>query len=137
MALLESDPVTLKMGADGYLDIAAMATATPFDSGLTAVVAGVRTRLRLIMGEWFLDLDAGVPWYERDGVDPDTVILGSPYSEAVLRAPILKAILSTPGVVEVTQLVIQFDGASRAASVTWRARCAFGETPADTLAVGA
>lgn len=137
MALLSTDPVTLKLNADGHLDLVAMASAQPCDSGITAVVTGIRTRLRLIAGEWFLDLDAGVPWYERDGVDPSTVILGAKFDELRLRAPVLRSILSTPGVVEVLALSIKFDATTRAASITWQARCAFGDTPVDTLTVGA
>jgi hypothetical protein len=135
MALLATDPVTLKMGADGKLDVLAMASSAPFDRGLTAVVTGVRTRLRLIAGEWFLNLDKGMPWYERDGIDSQTVILGSKYDETTIRVPMLRAILDTPGVVEVTQLVIQFDPVNRSVSITWSARCEFGETEPDTLTV--
>lgn len=136
MPLLKNDPVTLKFGTDGHLDVLAMGSRNAFDSGLTAVVTGVRTRLRLIAGEWFLNLDAGVPWYERSGVNPENVILGSKYDDARLRGPILRAILHTPGVIRVTALTIQFESATRSVSITWQARCAFGDTPADTLLVG-
>jgi hypothetical protein len=135
--MLSTDPVTLKLDANGNLNVAALATRglAAFDSGLTSVVTGVRTRILLIAGEWFLNLDAGVPWYARDGVDPATVILGSKYDEARIRPSILRAILSTPGVLEVTQLRIEFEPALRNVVITWQARTVFGDTDPDTLAV--
>lgn len=135
--LLSTDPVTLKRDANGNLDVLAMASrGGAFDSDLTAVVTGVRTRILLIAGEWFLNLDAGVPWYARDGVDPSTVILGSKYDEARIRPSILRAILGTPGVLEVTQLRIVFEPALRNVVITWQARTRFGDTEPDTLAAG-
>lgn len=134
--VLETDPVTLARNADGTLNVLALATrGGAFETGLTAVVTGVRERLQLIAGEWFLNLDAGIPYFERDGVEPERVILGERFDEARIREPFLKAILSTPGVVAVTQLAIVFDGETRTVSITWRARCLFGETPPDTLKV--
>lgn len=135
--MLSTDPVTLKLDANGNLDVAALATRGlgAFDTGIAAVVTGVRTRILLIAGEWFLNIDAGVPWYERDGVDPATVILGSKYDEARIRPSVLRAILSTPGVVEVTALRIEFETATRNVVVTWQARTRFGDTEPDTLTV--
>lgn len=136
--ILETDPVTLKRNADGTLNVLALATrGGAFETGLAAVVTGVRERLQLIAGEWFLNLDAGIPYFERDGVDPEKVILGERFEEARIREPFLKAILSTPGVIAVTELSIVFDGETRTVAITWRAKCLFGETPTDTLRVGA
>lgn len=138
MALLETDPVTVKM-TDAIIplvDVAALTTPSPFATGLDAVVIGVRTRLQLFAGEWFMNLDKGVAWLEADGIDPTRVILGTKYDEAVIRSEVLRAILDTPGVFEVTSLMIQFDKRERRVTMTWSARCQFGDTPPDTLTVG-
>lgn len=136
MALLATDAVTLKYTSGGLLDVAAMCTAAAFDSGVTAVVTGVRQRMALIRGEWFLDQDAGVPWFERDGVDAAVAIFGAPFDEAVIRGALLAAVLDTPGVVEVTRLSIAYDGETRHVTVTWQARTSFGDTPIDSLKLG-
>jgi hypothetical protein len=77
-----------------------------------------------------------VPWLQRDGVSAARAILGQRFSAAKLRAEMRRAILRTPGVVEILRLEVVFDAATRAATVTWRARCAFGDTELETLSVG-
>lgn len=136
MALLITDPVTHRITAQGLVDVAAMSTTSPFTGGLDAIVIGARTRLLLAVGEWFLNLDAGVPWYEDPGVDPERVILGSRYDEPRVRAEILTALLSTPGILEITALLIEFDTATRGVTITWESKTVFGDTDPDTLQVG-
>lgn len=139
MTLLETDPVTVKMTSAivPLVDVAALASSTPFATGLDAVVIGVRTRLQLFAGEWFMNLDKGVAWLEAEGIPAERVILGNKYSEATVRSEILRVIVDTPGITEVTSLMIQFDRAERRVTITWSARCQFGDTPPDTLTVGA
>lgn len=137
MPLLATEPVTFKRDADGNLDPLALYSAASFDSGMTAVMTGVRTRMQQVAGEWFLNLDVGLPLFERDGVDSARVILGNRFDPLLLRAPVLAAILGTPGVSEVLELRITFDAAARHVDITWRARCLFGDTPLDTLTVEA
>lgn len=127
--MLLTDPINLKLTADGDADIAAWASDGAFVAGIDAVISGVRTRLLLIRGEWFLDLDAGVPWFERDGVPGSTAILGGKFDANRVRGPILRAILDAPGVREVLDLKITYDGATRSVVVTWAARTVFGDTP--------
>jgi hypothetical protein len=92
--------------------------------------------MSMIAGEWFLDLDAGVPYFERDGVPASKAIFGQKYDQAKALRAFRAALESTPGVVAITQLTVMFNAASRALAVTWRATTTFGDTPIDTLALG-
>lgn len=84
--------------ADLYLD----------SSGSLAVVRDaeavgqhVRVRLMTYEGEWFLDRQAGVPWF-RD-------LLGGQY-DSVLAESVLKAeILDTDGVIDISSFSVRFD----------------------------
>lgn len=125
MALLITDPVTLLLDADGDID---MENGFQLETGLDAVVTGVQTRLRLIRGEWFADLDAGVPWLENDSVTKTEAVLGKPFDEAKVRAVILEQIYDTPGIKDVTALTVVFDGVTRECNITWQANTLFGDT---------
>jgi len=118
---LKLDPATgdLALGADGGLQ---------FATGIDGVAQLVKIRLLLFKEEWFLNLDAGIPYYEE--------ILGEKFSDTVLRRRLAEAITSTPGVVEIVTLGIDFDASTRVISVTWAIRCQFGDTEPDTLAIG-
>jgi hypothetical protein len=130
-ALLETDPVCLARTADGDIDV-----PLRWARGLEAVVLGVTTRMRMVRGEWFQDRDAGVPWLPNDVVAADRAILGGKFNRARVDADLRAAIMSTPGVVEVLAMDIAFDGATRALTVAWKARAAWGDTAADTLTLG-
>lgn len=73
-------------------------------------------RLRMIRGEWFLDTDAGVPWWQPTGsaVQP---IMGAPrdlqYTEAVLKA----AILGTDGIATIEGFKMSVNTETRRLSV--------------------
>lgn len=88
-------------------------------SGADAIVQAVRIRLQFFRGEWFLDVDAGVPYFQDVLVkNPDPNVL-----QAVFRA----AILETPGISELTALSIDFDRTNRRLSVSYRADTDVGE----------
>lgn len=130
MALLITDPVCFARSPETN-DL-----AFPFRlvSGLEAVAIGIRTRILLCRGEWFLDLDLGVP-YLPDGtsVPARDAILGQRFDPIKTRAAFLRAILATPSVLDVPTLTLAFDGPSRNLKVTWVARTAFGDTDPDSL----
>lgn len=125
MALLATQPLGLRLTADG--DLYRGATSMELIAGLDAVVQAVRVRLLFYRGEWFANLDAGVPYLERDGVAAADALLGQHFNRAKAEAAFREAILDTPGIVEIKSLVVAFDGATRTLSVTWSALCEFGE----------
>lgn len=105
-------------------------------SGPDAVTQGIRLRMQEVKGEWFLDLDSGIPYYERDGVPATEAIFGQRYSQVRALQAYRNAILSTPGVVELLQLAVTFDVKTRKLSVSWQVRTSFGDTPSDSIALG-
>ena len=83
-----------------------------------ATAQKLRSRVRLIQAEWFLDPDAGVPWFALPlSVDPP--IMGTKpadigYAERTLKTTILE----TPGIASLTEFALTFDRAARSITVT-------------------
>ncbi len=110
--------------------------------GLAAVVQGARIRLALIAGEWFLDLDLGVAYFARPGIEPSRVIFGARFLAARSQREYRAALLGAngrpgvPGLLELTRLDVTFNTQTRTQTVIWQGRTIFGDTEADTLAFG-
>lgn len=127
------DPVTGDITATGPLTLT---------SGLTGVVQAARIRMQMVAGEWFLNLDFGVPLFERSGVPASRALFAQKFDTNKAVAMFREALLGNafmppvPGVVAIQKLSVTFDGPSRAATINWQVKTAFGDTPADTLVVG-
>lgn len=65
-----------------------------------AVGQHVRQRLLTFSGEWFLDINVGVPWLDQ--------LLGRNYDPALAEAVVKAEILDTDAVVEVTAFSVRF-----------------------------
>lgn len=99
-----------------------------FLSGDEATVQTVRCELRMVLGEWFLDVTKGLPWFRNanTGVTP---ILGKlpadlAYAEAVIKA----AILRIDGVRSLTSFSLDFNHSTRAATCRITGRLDTGTT---------
>lgn len=90
-----------------------------------AISQDVRLRLRFFEGEWFLDLDAGVPYFQ-------SILVKSPNLD-VIRDVISDAILEAPGVRSITSLNLDFDKATRELSVTGSVNTDLGELNLNSL----
>lgn len=103
--------------------------------GLEAVQIGVKTRVQMCRGEWFLNLDVGLPLLPTpDGsVLESQAILGQKFDPVKIRAAFLAEILTTPGVVDVPVLRTSLDTSTRVLTVTFVVRTQFGDTPEDSL----
>lgn len=85
-----------------------------FVDGPDAVRQFVLRRLRMFLGEWFLDETLGVPYHDRIFVkNPDPDLIGS---------ELKKCIIQTPGVVELTSFSYDYDSLARTFAVTFEAR---------------
>lgn len=67
--------------------------------------------LRTIAGEWFLDLDYGVPYYEQ-------ILVKNPNLPAV-QDTFRRALLSVRGVSSVERLTLSLDATDRTLRVAW------------------
>lgn len=125
---LENDPQDVALDVDG--DILIDAKGLHFVSGIPAIVQAVRIRLLMFFKEWFLNQGVGIPYFEELIGDASKV----PGVEDRARAVFAGAILSVPGVTQVLQLQVKVNG-ERSMTVTWQARCQFGDTPVTEVEV--
>jgi hypothetical protein len=132
--VLEADPIDWKLDDDNDLII-----PLSYTSGIEACLQGIRIRLQLWRGEWFLDLDAGMPYLptEDGAVDERAAILGQKFDSIKTRVAVRKEILSTPGVVDVPELRTTFDGPTRTLAIEFRAKTAFGDTDLEVITLSA
>ncbi len=131
MALLVTQPVGMLLTSGRDIDFSAR--RLQFAAGLAGVVQRVRTKMLLVRGEMFFNLDLGVPWLPREGTPRSIALLGSKFSAIKARAALRPPILTTPGVLGIAKMLITFDGATRTMATTWQANTVWGDTPADLL----
>lgn len=106
-------------------------------TGIDSVVQDALINLRLFRGEWFLDLDEGVPYFERidSGVTEAEALLGQKFDEGKARDAIRDALIATNGVVEIVFLNVSFDRSTRVLTVTWQVRTDRGTSDVVTTEV--
>ena len=88
-----------------------------FQNDPVGVAQVVQTRLALWLGQWFLNVDDGMPWL--------TKVLGK-YTASVRDATIRDRILSTPGVIGIASYASQFDPQTRKFFVQATINTAYG-----------
>lgn len=102
------------------LMVNAKGNGAAFVTGADQAAQGVTTRLKLFKGEWFLDLQAGTPWFQEILVDnPDVRRI-----ESVLKA----RILGHQDVEEMLSFALEFDRATRDLTVQFEANTIYGPT---------
>lgn len=74
-----------------------------------AMAQHVKQRLLFYRGEWFLDTEAGVPWFQE--------IFVRPHNDGIIEALIKREILDTDGIAELTEFKMQVDGRKRSITV--------------------
>lgn len=80
--------------------------------GLSSITQDVRLTLKSFKGEWFLDRDAGIPYFQD-------VLVKTP-DPNVLQSIFRRALLARPGVTSVDELVFTRDAATRQLNVSVR-----------------
>lgn len=127
---LESDPQDVALDTDGDILVDPL-RGLVFVSGIPAVVQAVNFQLRLFFSEWFLNEDIGVQYFEQILGDASKIPGVEKRAAAILGA----AILRVPAVETILKLVPVVNRSTRGMTVTWQARCAFGDTPEVTIEV--
>lgn len=82
------------------------------ETGVTAVIQGIESRLKIIRGEWFANRSLGLPYFPNDIVSESDAILGSkltPARRARFRRLVVEMIRSTPGVDSVVDVELTFE----------------------------
>lgn len=81
--------------------------------GATAVKQSVSQRLKMFGNEWFLDLAAGVPYYQD-------VLLKDP-NPAIVEGLLKNEIISTPGIIELLSFDAEYDPQTRGITIRFDA----------------
>ena len=81
-------------------------------TGANRVRQDLDIRLRTVLGVWFLDTRIGIPYFES--------ILGQKPRFGPIAAIFKEAILEAPGVIRVEDFQLDFNGATRALTVSFR-----------------
>lgn len=101
--------------------------ATPVTQDSRDVVAQtLKIKLLTFLGEWFLDEDIGVPYFQR--------IFGKQFSKSTVDAIFQNQILSTEGVLQILEYESDIISASRTFSFSFRVLTESGDTT-DTIVV--
>jgi len=88
-------------------------------SGLEAIQQDLDDSLRLLLGEWFLDTRQGIPLFEK--------ILGQKPRLAVVTSIFRDAVLRVNGILNIFDLVPDFDAQTRTLTISFRAIATEGE----------
>ncbi len=88
-----------------------------------AVAQAVKTRLGLIQGEWFLDIEVGTPYNSQ--------ILGAG-KVSTYDAAIQQVIRTTPGVTGIVNYASSVDPTTRAASIDCTINTVYGQVTLQT-----
>jgi hypothetical protein len=99
-----------QLDADGDLDFTG--GDINFTSGAAGVAQAIQIRLRSFRGEWFANLDNGVPWFE-------SILVKNPNIPEI-KEYIRQAIMDAPFVLRLTSLELDYNRAERTLSVDWR-----------------
>lgn len=93
----------LKLDASG--DLAIENGDLVIIDGVDAVAQDIQVRLKFFLGEWYLDTRLGMPYYGK--------ILGEKPRLNLLKNIFRKAILTTPGMINIDDFQIDYEGAER------------------------
>jgi hypothetical protein len=74
----------------------------------SAIGQNIKSRLLLILGEWFLDINDGTPWWSIIGVKPVDLTAAETW--------IRQRVMGTEGVAAITGFTLGFDRISRAST---------------------
>lgn len=129
--LLDTDPLDLLLDSSG--DLVIENGDLGLVRGLDGIAQCIRVAVLLCRGEWFLNLDAGIPYFERDGVAPADAILGQIFDEAKTVRTFASEISRCPGVDVVTSVAASYLATTRQLQVSWVVRTVLGDTIADSL----
>lgn len=112
----------LELGFDG--DLVVRGGDLALVGGVDAIRQEVGVRLQWFLGEWFIDPERGVPYFEQILTKIDRV--------EVLGGIFRRAILDTPGIVSVDEMRLDHDRANRRLAVEWTATADVGTVSGST-----
>lgn len=84
-----------------------------------AVKENIKQRLRLFLGEWFLDTASGIPYYQD--------VLKKNPNPVIVQGVFQDAIINTPGVLELLDFQLNYSRSARTLEITFSVRTTTGQ----------
>lgn len=131
MRLLVTDPIDWRL--DPVTNDLVITDDLSWVTGTAAVAQGCKIVCGMIEGEWFADLDEGVPYLERSTVPASRALLGQKFNPEKARAAIRPELLSVPGVTRINYINPRFTRTTRALTISFEVDTDFDDTVSDTL----
>lgn len=97
----------------------------PLVRGVDLIRQRLKQRLLTIIGEWFLDGDIGLPWFDE--------LAQKGVSDARVSALVLRAISETEGVQEVVSFDLDLNRRTRRLVINFRVISPEGEIPIEVM----
>lgn len=131
MAVLTTDPIDFLLDTDGDIVIT---KDIQWSRGLPAKAQQAKIAMLSVKGEWFINPDDGVPYWERDNVLASEAILGQKFDQLKCLTAYRKALAKVSDSTILT-LTVTFDNKARVLNVAWQISTEFGDTDLSTLIV--
>ena len=88
------------------------------NAALESIRQNLQSRISFFLGEWFLDVDDGLPYYQEVlKKNPDPVVLDGVFKFVIL---------ATPGVLGLDEFDMSLDTSAREFKLSFKARCTDG-----------
>lgn len=106
----------IKLNTDGDVDISQ--PDLQLTTGTNAIDQHLKQRLKMFLGEWFLDNRIGLPYFQHIlKKNPDPIVIDSVYK---------RQILTTPGILELLSFDLDLDIPTRQLTVSFKAKTSEG-----------
>ena len=103
--------MNIKLNSDGDWDL--QNGQLQIVTGVEEIAQIVTTRLKFFLGEWFLDVRRGVPWFSK--------ILKKNPNPSEVEAILIQHILDSPGIITLKDSTFTLDNATRRLTVEFEA----------------
>lgn len=107
----------IKLNNDGDIDITN--NAVRLTSGKDAIAQHLQSRYRTFLGEWFLNTEVGVPYYQE--------FFTKQVNFNIIQGELKAAAVETPGVIELVDFDFDFDYTRRVFTVNLSVNTIEGE----------
>lgn len=118
--------MTFALSLDGH-DVTVVDGRFALVTGPEAIAQRIRHTLRFFLGEYFLDIRLGTPYFEE--------FFGKGKDRGRMRAVIRQRIAGVKGVIDVPRITLELDRATRNIAIQWEARIQSGAVIDGTVLV--
>lgn len=99
-------------------DLAIVDGGLKYVNGLDEIAQKTRNVLQCSQGDWFLDLDQGLPFFQE--------IFRKAQSLSYIENIYLEAINSVPGIIDINEFKVEFEPSTRVVNITFKAATSDG-----------